>query len=133
MFARRSGTTTNATRPTYKQRRHMHFIAFGIIILIMFGIVAAFSSISYIGGQTLICTVQDKDRTRTEDGGSDSRVYTEECGVLSVKDMIFAGEFNSADTYNSITVGETYTFTTTGKRIGILSQFPVIRSVTPTS
>lgn len=78
------------------------------------------------------CTVTDKDRTLTEKGGSDMRVYTEQCGVLRVKDMLLGGEWQSADTFASIEVGKTYNFTVTGVRVGLVSKFPIIREVRAT-
>lgn len=109
-----------------------------VVVLVFAGIIFAFFA-SYTNSQTQTCTVSEKDRTRNTEGASDMRIYTEECGVLSVKDMFFAGEWNSADSYNAIEIGITYEFKTTGYRVGFLSMFPIIResqevkSETPTS
>ena len=73
------------------------------------------------------CLVESKDRTTT-DNGSEMRVYTS-CGVFSVQDMLFAGDFTSADKYASLDPGKTYTINTTGYRIPLFSAFPVIREV----
>ena len=72
------------------------------------------------------CVVEDKDRTTTIKRGSDMRVYTS-CGVFSVKDMLFSGEFDSADKYASLDIGKTYTIDTTGHRLPLFSTFPIIR------
>src|SRR5690606_20194122 len=72
------------------------------------------------------CTVEDKDRASNRDGKSSMRVYTQECGVLEVSDVLLKGQFNSADIFADIEVGQTYEFTTIGWRIPILSQFPTI-------
>ena len=56
------------------------------------------------------------------------RVYTS-CGVFTVQDMLFSGEFDSADKYASLDTGKTYTIDTTGYRIPLISSFPVIREV----
>jgi hypothetical protein len=75
--------------------------------------------------ETQTCTVEDKDRS-TSDGTSVYRVYTEDCGVLEVGDAMLRGNFNAADDYAAIEVGETYEFHTIGWRIPFLSQFPTI-------
>lgn len=75
--------------------------------------------------QHLTCTVEDKDRT-SNNGSSDMRVYTRECGNLVVKDATFRKNFHSSDTYRKIQVGQRYEFTTIGYRIPFLSEFPNI-------
>ena len=101
-------------------------VALGVLAVIGLGIFLA--SAQYRNPQThTACVVEDKDRTTTEDG-SDMRVYTT-CGVFSVQDMLFAGEFDSADKYASLDTGKTYTIDTTGYRIPLISSFPVIREV----
>lgn len=77
---------------------------------------------------THVCTVEDKDRTRKSDGGSDQRIYTD-CGVLNVADDALQGQWNSADTYSQIEVGQTYELTTVGWRNGLLTLFPNVISV----
>lgn len=72
------------------------------------------------------CLVTDKDRVASSNGGSDMRVYTENCGVMRVKDNLFTGTFNAADLYAGIEPGETYDFKVTGFRLPVLSQFPSI-------
>jgi hypothetical protein len=71
------------------------------------------------------CTVEDKDRAAKAKGGSDMRVYTD-CGVFSVADDWLNGQWNSADIFAGIDVGETYDFETVGWRNGFLSAFPNI-------
>lgn len=72
------------------------------------------------------CTVTSKERLPQSEGGFDQRVYTEECGVLKVGDAVFAGHYNSADTWASIEEGRTYRLTSRGYRVGFLSMFPNI-------
>ena len=72
----------------------------------------------------------DKDRVTGTEGKSNMRVYTEQCGVLNVEDSLLDLQFNSADVFSSIKVGETYDFKTRGFRIPLLSMFPNIVSVT---
>ena len=76
------------------------------------------------------CTVTDKDRVTGTEGKSNMRVYTEQCGVLNVEDSLLDLQFNSADVFSSIKVGETYDFKTRGLRIPLMSMFPNIVSVT---
>jgi hypothetical protein len=86
--------------------------------------------------QTLTCTVTDKDRTTTTDAEGNTksihRVYTDECGVLEVNDVLLRGNFNSADDYAVLKEGETYELTTIGWRIPLLSQFPTVIDVEST-
>lgn len=71
------------------------------------------------------CTVEDKDRAIDSEGSPSYRVYTD-CGVFTVADNLLEGQFNSADTYSKLKVGETYDFETIGWRNGFLSMFPNI-------
>lgn len=75
------------------------------------------------------CTVTEKDRASTTDGKSSMRVYTEQCGVLEVKDRWVYGRFDAADTYSRIENGSTYRFRTVGHRVPVISMFPVIIAV----
>lgn len=100
-------------------------ILLGIILVV--GLIWGITKNSH--RETMQCKVEDKDRTRNSDGGSDMRVYTEECGVLQVKDSMFAGQFDSSDVYSQIKPGKTYEFTTTGWRVPFLSMFPNIVEV----
>lgn len=114
-------------------RNRSQGIGAGILGAFILALIVVGNALPYTNTQTLTCTVESKDRTRDKDGNSDMRVYTEDCGVLRVKDMFFAGEWNSADTYSKIKEGQTYTITTSGYRVGFLSSFPIIREVTPTN
>lgn len=75
------------------------------------------------------CTVSEKDRTRDSDGNSNVRIYTEDCGVLSLQDSLIGLSFDTADKYNSIKPDQTYRFTTYGWRVTFLSMFPNIVEV----
>lgn len=75
------------------------------------------------------CVVNDKDRSYALQGKSsrsDYRIYTDNCGVLRVNDNLFGLQFNAADKYNDIKVGETYDFSGRGFRAPIISMFPNI-------
>lgn len=79
--------------------------------------------------ETMTCTVVNKDRTTNQEGGSDMRVYTEDCGTLAVGDSLLDGVWNSADVFGKIEGGKTYEFETRGVRVPFLSRFPIITSV----
>src|SRR6478609_2964329 len=96
----------------------------GIIVMVL--IFAGSCIASNSNRQTQVCTVTEKDRTAKPKGGSDMRIYTEDCGTLSVGDNLANGIFNSADIYAQIKPGNTYEFETVGFRIPILSGFPTI-------
>lgn len=112
----------------HRRRDEMFWLVVGIVIFVVLIIVGAvgLTASQYMNARTETCTVTDKDRTRTENG-SDMRVYTEECGVLKVQDLFFAGEFSSADTFSALKEGETYEFDLSGYRIPLLSAFPIVR------
>lgn len=98
------------------------------VALITFGAV----TISNASVKEVTCTVTDKDRTtKVVDGSSssDMRVYTADCGTLTVADSVLDWTFSSSDTYSAITPGETYTFKTRGWRIPVFSSFPNIVEV----
>ncbi|MGL5825594.1 MAG: hypothetical protein ACRCZD_12650 [Phycicoccus sp.] len=96
-------------------------------------LVAAGFTVAYIGSkEQRSCTVTEKDRTTRAINGSsstDARIWTEECGVLSLNDSLLGLSFNTADKYGSLKVGQTYTFTTMGWRVPIFSMFPNIVEV----
>lgn len=104
--------------------------AFVVIVLLVLGLVAGAAGLSvhqsFGNEQAQVCTVTEKDRAGTKDGGSDMRIYTEECGVVKVTDLFLRGQFDTADTYADLTVGKTYEFTTVGSRLPFFSEFPNI-------
>ncbi len=80
---------------------------------------------SYSGEKT-DCKVTDKQAINRE-GNTDYRVFSS-CGVFGVQDDPFIGQWNSADTFGSISVGKTYDFEAYGFRNGFLSTFPNIKT-----
>ncbi|URP22345.1 hypothetical protein SEA_BIG4_312 [Microbacterium phage Big4] len=84
---------------------------------------------SYSGDKTG-CVVNDKQAIRV-DGGTDYRVFTDNCGTFGVQDDFWLGQWNSADTYGSIRVGDTYDFEAYGWRNGFFSTFPNIIKAYP--
>ena len=118
--------TRYGIRHALKDNWFITLVALGVLAVIGSGIFLV--TAQYQNPEThTACVVEDKDRTTTKDG-SDMRVYTS-CGVFTVQDMLFAGEFDSADKYASLDIGKTYTIDTTGYRIPLISSFPVIREV----
>lgn len=97
-------------------------VAFALLIvgLIIYGVVAALH-VAHPKG----CEVIDKDRT-SNDGKSDMRIYTENCGNFKVDDSWLSKTWHSSDTYRDIDVGKTYDFTTRGYRVEFFSWFPNI-------
>lgn len=75
--------------------------------------------------ETQTVTVTERDRVSNGDGGSESRVYTDQ-GVFGVGDDPFKGQWNSADIYGKLQPGVTYEVTTVGYRNGLFSLFPNI-------
>jgi len=99
---------------------------FGVGALVTAAVVGGigFGVASALHVEERTCTVETKDRTTTPEGSSDARLYTEDCGVLSVADSLLSWSFSSADTYAGIDEGKTYRVTTRGYRVPFLSMFP---------
>jgi len=96
-------------------------IAASVVTIAAFGMTGCAQS----NRLTDTCTVEDKDRTRNSDGGSEQRIYMD-CGVFKVADNMIEGQWNSADLYQKLDVGTTYNIETIGWRNGFLSLFPNI-------
>lgn len=104
-------------------------IALVVVAMLLFGTIGYFTAVKE--AERVGCTVSGKDRTRDSDGNSDARIYTDNCGTFKVEDSAIKVQFNSADLYGMIKVGETYDFTTTGFRLGLFSVFPNIIKAVP--
>lgn len=96
-------------------------VLLGIVLAVGWGIYSSFHVEVHEG-----CQVVDKDRTSDGNGGSDMRVYTENCGNFSVADSLLSWTWHSSDTYREIEVGQTYDLKTRGIRVPFFSQFPNI-------
>lgn len=105
-------------------------VFFSILVIIGAGITTANFIGKYGNTQTKVCTIESKDRASSGDktGASSMRLYTQQCGVLSVNDRLFVGYFESADTYASLKEGHTYEMHTIGRRIPLMSTFPNVIS-----
>lgn len=128
-------------RPAPRFRRPDMFPIFmGAMCVLVVGLMGfgAFQAVA-VKNSHISCTVVDKDRTKDSDGASDMRIYTENCDggdknqVFKVGDNWFAGQFDSANTYSEIEIGESYDFETRGTRIPIISMFENIVGVSEAS
>lgn len=119
-----------------RRRNHVHILGAVVGAIAFVAVAAAFPAYGITWSNTHTthqsCIVDNKDRTSKKDGGSDMRVYTS-CGVFSVADDIIVGQWNSADIFSRIEVGRTYDLGAVGWRNGLLSSFPNIVSIAPSS
>lgn len=85
--------------------------------------------------QTRECTVTGKESVTVHDSNdrpvNQYRVYTNECGTLTVTDSLLIGRMTSADLYGQLREGTTYRMETGGYRNGFMSMFPNIITATP--
>ena len=105
----------------------------GIIILVVAIIIGsiAFSISSYNNVETVTAKVEGKDRITEQSGdriNSFYLVYTDK-GTFKLEDDLFRGNFYSSDVYGKIKQDSTYTFKTSGYRIGFMSSYPNIIEV----
>lgn len=104
-----------------------------LLLLLIAGLFGFSAWSEHANETTRVCTVTGKDRTSNSDGGSDARIYTEECDTLQVADLFWRGQYNSSTIYGEFQVGRTYEVTTVGWRRPPLSMFPrVLGSPTET-
>ena len=115
-------------------------ISFQAVIVMMIAVIfigsIIFSLVNIAHAETYSdCVVSDKSAVAVKDsanksnGNTEYRIYTENCGTFTVNDSILIFQFNSADLYGQINVGESYDFETKGYRIPIVSSFPNINSI----
>lgn len=98
----------------------------GAIIAAVF-LVLMIAGLSYAMNRDEVgpCTVSGKESVMMG-GNNQYRVYTEECGVFTIKDTIVGLRFNSADVYGALSLDEAYNFRTQGFRLEVASLFPNI-------
>lgn len=105
----------------------------GIIILVVVFIIGiiAFDISSYNNVKTITAKVEGKERI-TESSGDKIEsfylVYTDK-GTFKLEDDLFRGNFYSSDVYGKLRQDSTYTFKTSGYRIGFVSSYPNIIEV----
>lgn len=92
-----------------------------VVVGIIGSVIFAFVGANRIEEKT--CTVVSKESVANQETGHEYRVYTEQCGTLTVADTIIKMRFNSADTYGMLKEGETYNMTLMGFRMPLFSVF----------
>lgn len=98
-----------------------------IAVVVLGGVVFGIRSATHVEHRT--CTVTGKERLLSGSGKNihrEQRVYTRECGILTVGDSLFDGHFDSADTFHGLAKGHVYRMKTRGLRVGFFSMFPNI-------
>src|ERR1700744_3026072 len=88
-------------------------VGIGVIVVV---VILAVLALNFGNRHTETCYVQSKDRgiSITSDGDGNTtihtnyRIYTKDCGVLTLSDNWFMGRFTSADTYGQILPKHTY-------------------------
>ena len=104
-----------------------------IFVVVIIAIISTiiFNITSYVHTNTVTAKVTGKERTIKSDGDkieSFYLVYTDK-GTMKLEDDLFRGNWNSSDVYGSLRNDSTYTFTTSGYRIGFFSMYPNIIEV----
>ena len=110
-------------------RTSINLITFIVVSVIIASV--AFSIAGYGNVQTVTATVNGKERiTETVGDRIESfyLVYTDK-GTMKLEDDLFRGNFYSSDVYGKLKQDSTYTFKTSGYRIGVLSSYPNIIEV----
>lgn len=80
---------------------------------------------SSMNHQERTCTITGKESVRSGDGNQ-YRVYTKQCGTLTVSDTVTQGRWDSSEFYSQLEEGATYNMMTGGYRNGFMSMFPNI-------
>lgn len=110
------------------RRFRSYFVIIAIAIVCIFGL----SFISYLHTETKTATVTGKEHVIENNGEGSIRsfylVYTDK-GTMKLEDDVLRGNWLSSDVYGSLRIDSTYTFTTSGYRIGLLSAYPNIIKV----
>lgn len=95
----------------------------GSIVILGFIVALVFAVAGVNHTEEKTCTVVSKESVANQDTGHEYRVYTDQCGTLTVSDTVLKMRFNSADTYGMLKEGETYDMTLMGFRMPLFSQF----------
>lgn len=101
-----------------------------LTIIIIIGLITL-SIKSNMTLNTIQVIVEGKERITEQTGNTlDSYylVFTNK-GTFKIEDDLFRGNFYSSDVYGKLRQDSTYTFTTTGYRIGFMSSYPNIIEV----
>lgn len=105
--------------------------AFQILVVVLIIVAIGFGITGYLNVNTITAKVEGKERI-TESSGDKIEsfylVYTDK-GTFKLEDDLFRGNFYSSDTYGKLKQDSTYTFKTSGYRIGFMSSYPNIIEV----
>ena len=105
--------------------------ALQILVLAVIFIGIGLGITGYANVNTVTAKVEGKERITEQNGehlDSYYLVYTDK-GTLKLEDDFFRGNFYSSDVYGKLKQDSTYTFKTSGYRIGFLSSYPNIIEV----
>lgn len=110
-------------------RTSFNLITILVVAIIIGGI--AFGITGYGNVNSVKAKVEGKERITESVGDrieSFYLVYTDK-GTFKLEDDLFRGNFYSSDVYGKIKQDSTYTFKTSGYRIGFMSSYPNIIEV----
>ena len=110
-------------------RTSFNLIAILVVAIIIGGIAFGISGYSHV--TEVKAKVEGKERITEQSGDrieSFYLVYTDK-GTFKLEDDLFRGNFYSSDVYGKIKQDSTYTFKTSGYRIGWASEYPNIIEV----
>ena len=71
-------------------------------------------------------TIKVNEKERVLDNNSSKYLIFTDKGVYQITDQLLFGKFNSSDLYGELKIDSTYTITTFGIRIPVLSLYPDI-------
>lgn len=106
-------------------------IAFMIILIALLVFSIGFKIYSYTVEETIVVTIEDKERINQEDESYYLVFATNETGdsiVFKNVDSLLAGKWNSSNVQGALKIGKTYEVTLRGLRIPFLSQYQNIIS-----
>jgi hypothetical protein len=108
---------------------------FTIFILILIIVFLLSNLINYIyNGFEITITIKDKYIYTTYSRYSSSPNYVivdTNNNIYNIDDVWFIGDFNDAEDYNSIKIGQTYKVQGYGFRLNFLKLYPTIYKITP--
>lgn len=107
----------------------MKYIISILIAIVIIGLIAMNSIISYNTKSFVTFTVNDKATVST--GKSYQYLIYTTAGVYEDEDSLWYWKWNSSDVYNQLERGSTYTATVYGFRIPFLSLYKNIVTVSP--
>lgn len=106
-----------------------------VVLSFVLAFVLPLTGCTTMNQQTKTCTISSKESVMVRTGenltGNQYRVYTEECGTLTVQDSLAIARYDSADLYGQLKPDTTYTMEIGGYRVPAMSAFPNIITATP--